>query len=198
MTDDLSSCTDDPFGYRDDLNDAWTDPGLGGPSRAGDLAAYRLALAQGRCRLCGIEPGSGQGGPLAPELANAAARELTRQVGEWAAEAERLSERWNCASEPAEADEWCARLLGARMDAWAAGVSIDDAFRVSGADFLGQAIDATRSAIDRFDDRLEAQTNALANVTGTRLLDNWRASLAPAVRKNTPWWLAGRIEEAAR
>src|SRR5437588_12822022 len=130
MSHELSVCADDPFGYRDDLSDARSDPDLGVAGPVGDLAAYRLALALGRCRLYGIDPGSDLGAPLTVELAAAAARELVRQVADWTAEAERLGERWDSASDPAEADEFCARLLGARMDAWAAGGSIDEAFHV--------------------------------------------------------------------
>jgi hypothetical protein len=194
---------DDPFGCRDDLRDALADPDLNTSGEAAEGAAYRVARALGRCRLYGIAPGDDLDGVMPPPLAEAAASELTRRLASWADEAGRLGDRWDAAVDPAEADNLCAGLLGARMDAWAVGVALDEAYLdavaedAAGANSLGAAIDRASDALDRFDQALEGQTEVLATITGTNLLTGWRALLAPTFGEDLPWWLDGRLEEAA-
>jgi hypothetical protein len=203
MKSDLSMFADDPFGYRDDLRDALSDPELSEPAPAGDRAAYRVARALGRCRLFGVAPGDDLDGVLPAPLAAAAAAELTRLLTTWADEARRLGERWDAAIDPSEADNLCAGLLGARMSAWAVGVALEEAYLDCAEEdparaALAAAIDGMQDALDRFDEGLEGHTDVLATVAGTKLLEGWRTQLAPAFREDLPWWLDGRLEEAAQ
>jgi hypothetical protein len=203
MTHDTFDIPDDPLGCRDDLRDALADPDVRASGSDGQRAAYRLAVALGRCRLFDVAPGDDLDGVPPPPLAVAAATELARLLEIWATEAERMDERWDAARDPAEADELCAGLLGARMDAWAACLVLDEAYHDCAAEGspqlgdVGAALDRTHAALDRFDEALERQTDVLATITGTRLLDNWRALLAPAFAEDLPWWLDRRLEEAA-
>ncbi len=203
MTHDTSDIPDDPLGCRDDLRDALADPDVRASGPAGERAAYHLAVALGRCQLFGVPPGDDLDGVLPSPLAVAAATELARLLDGWAAEAQRLGERWDAARDPAEADDLCAGLLGARMDAWAASLVLDEAYHDCAAEDaaqareVGAALDRAYAALDRFDEALERQTEVLATITGTRLLDNWRALLAPAFAEDLPWWLDGSLEEAA-
>jgi hypothetical protein len=195
---------DDPLGCRDDLRDALADPDVRAGGPAGENAAYRLAVALGRCRLFGVPPGEDLDGVLPPPLAVAAAAEMTRLLTDAAAEAERLGERWEAVRDPAEADDLCAGLLGARMDTWAASLALDEAYHDSTAEGspeapdVGAALDRVYTALDQFDRALERQTDVLATITGTRLLENWRALLAPPFAEDLPWWLDGQLEEAAQ
>lgn len=201
---------DDPRGCREDLRDALTDPDLakvGGDGQTapdGARAAYRLALSLGRCRLFGVEPGDELDGILPVYLALAAVAELTRLLQGRAEYAASLAERWDRAVDPAEADNWCAGLLGIRMEAWAAGIALDEALLDgeqeggSLASVLAEAIDRFHDALDLFDAKLQEQVAILATITHTHLLDNWRALLAPVYQEDLPWWLDGRLEEAAR
>ncbi len=200
----------DPLGYRDDLRDALTDPDLdkvgtdGGAELDAARAAYRLAVALGHCRLFGVDAGEERDGVLPPHLALAAASELARVLRTWAELAADLGTRWDTAVDPAEADNLCAGLLGARMEAWATGLALDEAQQDCAeegdarAAALAGAIDRVQDALDSFDTALEAQAEVLATVTGTRLLDNWRALLAAPYKEDLPWWLDGRLEETAR
>jgi hypothetical protein len=203
MTDDPFEIPDDPLGCRDDLRDAVADPDVRTAGPGGERTAYRLAVAMGRCRLFGVAPGDDLDGILPASLAVAAATELARCLDGWTAEADRLGERWDAARDPAEADDLCAGLLGNRMDAWAASLALDEAYHDGAAEGspqvedVGTALDRAYAALDRLDEALERQTDVLATITGTRLLKNWRALLAPAFAEDLPWWLDGRLEEAA-
>jgi len=202
MNDELLPFADDPYGYRDDLRDALTDPDLKALGPDGERAAYRVALALGRCRLFGVAPGDDLNGVMPAPMATAAASDLTRLLLAWAAKAGRLGELWDATDDPAEADNLCAGLLGARMSAWAVGFALDEAYAdcLEGdpaRSALAAAIDRMQNALDPFDEELERHSDVLATVTGTRLLDGWRAFLAPAFREDLPWWLDGRLEEAA-
>jgi hypothetical protein len=165
---------------------------------------YQLAVALGRCRLFGVEPGEGLLTTLPPHLALAAAAELTRLLGGWADLADRLEEAWLAAVDPAEADNLCGGLLAVRMNVWAADTAIDEAHQDAlvkvdpRAAALGAAIDRVQQARDVFDQKLTAQMDILSTAAGTHLLENWRALLADLYKEDLPWWLDGRLEEVAR
>ncbi len=209
MVETIYPFLDDPFGCTEDLRDALTDPDLekvgndGQTGPDGARAAYRLALTLGRCRLFGVDPGEEFDGVLPSRLALAAASELTRLLLSQSDEAANLGERWDRAVDPSEADNLCAGLLSTRMEAWAVGLALDEAQEDceeeerSHASALADAIDRVQDALDRFDVPLEAQTEVLATIANTRLLDNWRALLAAPYKDDLPWWLDGRLEEAA-
>jgi hypothetical protein len=188
----------DPFGYLDDLQDGWADPDLKAAGPTGNLAVYRLALAQGRVLLWGLEGGADLARPLPPELAASATSELGRRLEGWCVEAARLGERWDDAIDPAEGEEFCARLLKFRMDTWAVQTAIDRAVLAAPADVGDPASGRLESLVDQFDRALEAQADILSTLTGTRLLENWRGMLAAVYRDNLPWWLDGRLEEVSR
>lgn len=198
MTPELFVPDNDPFGYLDDLRDALADRDLfaGGATR--DFAAYQLALARGRCLLYGITAEGDLMRPLAPEHAAGAAGELCRELATWIDEAAHLGERWEGAVDPAEGDEYCARLLQFRMDLWAAEVALDRSLADTPGDTLEREVDRFDEAVGRFDLALEGQADLLSTITGTRLLDNWRAMLAEEYREDLPWWLDGTLEDAAR
>ena len=197
MNPELDVLENDPFGYLDDLRDSWTDPDLAGGGSEAAIAASRLTQAQGRCALFGIEMGE-LGRPLPSGSALVAVGELARQLETWRHEAETLGKRWDEAIDPAEGDELCARLLKFRMDIWAIQVSAYRAYLADANPDLAGALDQLEGAADQFDEALEAQADILSTLTGTNLLKNWRASLAPEYRESLPWWLDGSLEEVAR
>src|SRR5207253_3232913 len=96
----------DPYGCREDLRDALDDTDLEAVGSDGKAppeaasAAYEVAIALGRCRLFGVEPGEGLLATLPPHLALAAAAELTRLLGGWADLADGLGEAWLAAVDP--------------------------------------------------------------------------------------------------
>src|SRR5258708_6806786 len=111
MTDELFLLKYDPFGYRDDLHEAWGDEDLRAGGALAVAASYRLVLAQGRCLLYGTSAETDLLQPLSLEVAAAAADELIRRLDEWTKEAEHLGERWDEAIDPGEANELCSRPL---------------------------------------------------------------------------------------
>src|SRR5438067_379448 len=118
---------DDPLGYGDDLQDALADADLTATGPPGEKAAYRVALAFGRCRTHGIDPGEAIETVLPLERALAAARERERLLPLWTRESENLAECWQNVVDQSEADELCAGSLRLRADAWATGVALNEA-----------------------------------------------------------------------
>lgn len=184
--------------YRGDWLDAAADPDRNATGSAGEEAAYRLALARGRCRLFGVE--ADLGAPLTVVEATAALRESVRWLTLELKTAKELGPRWDNCVDPVEAEELVAGLLEQRMDAWAVGLAINEVFYAEEFPLreLTDAIDAEQSAIDAFDTALEEHLDILSTLAGTRLLDNWRARLASEYRESLPWWLDGCLEEEAR
>lgn len=133
-------------------------------------------------------------------LAVAGARRLVSLLGEAAREADHLPDAL-AGGLPEEAEDAAAGLVQARMDSWAAMLQLDDvAERESGGPGsapLGAAIDDFDAALERFDRALFARQAELGGLTGTNLFANLRSLLAPAHRDPLPWWLDGRIEDAA-
>lgn len=205
----------DPLGCRADLAEALAAPALsqleGSTPLSPEvpLAAYQVAVALGRCRLFGVDPGE-LDGTLPPDMALAAARQLAFYLSEWAhVHVPTLPQRWEDAADPTEAEEMCLELLEARMEAWAAFVAIDEAYAatlVAGdapphpetAARLAHELDDLPARLDALDNALAEQIPLLATAADTQLLNNWRALLAPAYRELLPWWLDGTLERAAR
>ncbi|MCL6502310.1 MAG: hypothetical protein K6T86_06455 [Pirellulales bacterium] len=205
----------DPLGCRADLAEALAAPALSQwegstpPSAEVPLAAYQVAVALGRCRLFGVDPGE-LDGTLPPDMALAAACQLACYLSEWThVDVPTLPQRWEDAADPAEAEEMCLELLEARMEAWAAFVAIDEAYAatlVAGdapphpetAARLAHELDGLPARLDAFDHALAEQIPLLATAADTQLLNNWRALLAPPYRELLPWWLDGTLERAAQ
>lgn len=103
---------------------------------------------------------------------------------------------WSRAA-PDEADALVARLLQARMDAWAATAELVAA--VDGLDdaAVAAAFEDFEDAVDRFDRKLAGRADLLATLVGTAVLDGWRQQLALAHNDPLPWWLDGRLEARA-
>jgi hypothetical protein len=208
MTDPHDTHADSP-GYVHDLRAALARPelrDLDRPEPPGDdarAAAYELALALGRCRLCGTEVGVNLPSTLSTPWPVAAAEVLEKYLGEWAEDARTLAERWERADDMVEAEDLCLGLLRARMEAWAVWVAVDDVYqdgleRGNADPRLASALDRLMDALERLDEGLREEIDLLSLAAGTNLLDNWRAQLAPRYRDNPPWWLDGTLEGAAR
>jgi hypothetical protein len=90
------------------------------------------------------------------------------------------------------------------MDAWAALVALYEAYEAgladgaAGVDDLDDDLNRVMDVLDEFDKDLARQTALLSLAASTPLLDNWRSWLAPEFLAEQPWWLDGRLEEAAR
>ncbi len=194
-----------------ELQRALEDPALAafdGPSAPGAeaaAAAYRVALCLGYCRLLGLALPDDLDGTLPAPEAIAAAQELTRHLAVWVQEAGDLPSRWDTAA-PGVEDHYCADLLKARMDAWAAYLAITEAYDdclvqdEPAAQDLGQALDRLVDALDRFDQTLQQPEilALLSTLAGTPLLDNWRQSLGVPDGRFLPWWLDGTLEQEDR
>jgi hypothetical protein len=193
---------DDPAGCRPALREARLALRQAGSSTQGEWCA--LAVALGRCRLFGVEPGDDLDGTLKVTQARTAASELARELADCAARGKVLGEKWDRTSDPDEALELVCSLLEDRLDAWAALVALDEAYEAGladgapGLEDLVSDLERVMDALDRFDESLEGHLALLSLATATPLLDNWRAWLAPEFAEERPWWLDGRLEEAAR
>jgi hypothetical protein len=168
------------------------------PSPPACQAAYRLALALGRCRLFGCDAGAADG-TLPVEVAAAAGVDLCNWLELWRTHAERLGEDWDAAP-PVEGELICGDVLSARMSAWAALAAIEEAYfdavdnDLQGKDSLEKTLDQVLDRLGKFDDALHQQQELLATLTATHLLDNWRRELGPEYREMLPWWLDGTLE----
>ncbi len=201
----------DPLGWLEELRDALDDPAVDTfthealPSPEVRRAAYRLSVAIGHCRLFGIEPPDDTDGTLPAAEAIVAAEKLREFVEAWTEDARQLGARWD-EEEPEVGEALCAEVLEGRMEAWAAFVSIDEAYydcklaREPVATQFDAALDRLLDALDQFDDVLQEPDNLalLSMLTGTELLKNWLRLLAGRYREVLPWWLNGTLEAAER
>ncbi len=195
--------------WRLELQDALAQPGLAGfdagaaPGPSEKRAAYRLAVALGKCRLFGVALGP-LDGSLAPSLGLAAAEQWLHYLPEWASDAQRLEDDCQRADDEVEELDRCADLLVARMESWAAFLAIDEAYQESVETAWAEharfaaVLDEAFAALERFDAELSACADLLSAVAGSRLLENWRKLLAEDFRHSLPWWLGGGLEHEAR
>jgi hypothetical protein len=196
-----------------------------GGGQAAEAAAYAVAEALGRCRLFGVEPGDDLDGSLGVALATAAARGLARFLRQWTQDARRLGEQFDKAEGPEE-EELCIGPVERRLEAWAAFVALEEAYQglpdepgvmedvriILGQDAPEYGGDVEEDAataafrmafakageeLDAFDKALESQVDLLSLAAGTRLLNNWRAMLAPPFNEMPLWLLDGCLEKAA-
>jgi hypothetical protein len=201
-----SPSSSDPLGIVEELRCALSQPEL---AEANDLglrssvparqAAFELARALGRCRLFGVDAGD-LDGSLPAQVALAAASEFVEWLATAIADAERLPRDWEACDEPFEADDLSLDLLITRMDAWAAFLTIDEAYqkaieaRSPAAGEFHAPMDQVLDALNRLDQQLLQRTDYLEVAGETELLDNWRHLLADEFRVAWPWWLDGRLE----
>jgi hypothetical protein len=192
MTVEPKRFSEDPFDCRGALRSALSDRDREAGGAAGKRAAYRMVVALGRCRLFGVAPAEDGGGPPPADTAARAATELADLLDVWTAEALHLEESWESARDPAEADDLCAGLLAAHIDARAALLVIEDVLGAAGC----TAVVARLSAFERaLRGRREAEL--LSTVVGTRLFDNWRSCLSGAFQGRFFRWI-DELEETAR
>lgn len=200
----------DPFGCRAALVEALAQPELDLMAESDSaevedvrVAAFQVALALGRCRLFGVDAGEDDGF-LPIQWAYSALDHLDALLREWCDDARQLASRWNEAETFKEADELCVELVEARMEAWAVCVAVDDALEDACVTAepcvseLSRRLRETMDCVDRFDEALQREPELLSTVTETRLLENWRMSLATPYRDMPPWWLDGTLETAAK
>jgi hypothetical protein len=168
------------------------------PLHAEELC-YWPALALGRCRLFGVNPGDESDFTLAPEPFSHASSWLMKRLRvliRWAGDIEQRRDRGG-----AYVDQNLAlELLEARMDAHATYLSLDEAYAAARAtaqpqaDAMARRLKQVRRMIDLFDGNLQNQIPLLRLAASTRLLENWRRLLAPPHRTLPPWWLDGCLE----
>jgi hypothetical protein len=199
----------DALSYQEALRAALSDAGLDaiGPTGEGPpaalRAALRLACALGWCRLLAVTPGDLDGSLTVP-WALAGARALGREVDRSIQDARSLGPRWDQSDDPLEGEDLCVGLLQNRMDAWAGYVAIDEAYlgcledRDERTEAFTAAVHDLLDRLSAFDQALQAEVELLSLATNTTLLDYWRQGLAEEFRDPLPWWLDGRLEEAAR
>jgi len=201
----------DPTGWRYELELALEAPELEafdsaevpGPEAA--AAAFRLALCLGYCRLFGVELPADIDGILPAREAMAAAEELIAHINHWVQEARELPSRWDTAP-PGTSEDYCADLLQACMDGWAAFLAISEAHedcvvrKEPAAQDFDRVMDRLLDALDRFDDTLREPEiiSLLSTLAGTELLENWRKMLGIPGEKFLPWWLDGTLERESQ
>ncbi len=201
----------DPMSWQHELQLALEDPVLSvfqtgqTPGPEARAAAYRVALCLGYCRLLRVDLPEQLDGMLPASEAMAAAEELIQNIQVWKAEARQLPARWDEADAGVE-DQYCADLLAARTDAWAAYVAISEAHQdcvtqrePAAADF-DRVLDRLLAALDEFDDVLrEPEILALlSTLAGTPVLTSWRQMLDIPNSDYLPWWLDGTLEQESR
>jgi hypothetical protein len=173
-------------------------------NRAALESAYQLALALGRCRIFGTNPGPDLDGTIPASLALAAARELLVLLEGWKEEANSLEQSWLACKDSFQTENLCMEILADRMDAWAAFIAIDESCsrKCEGNDAaseqFSEVIDTLTDSLEAFDDALAKHEDLLSCVTETPLLENWRQELSTPYRETLPWWLDGRLEDTAR
>jgi hypothetical protein len=160
-------------------------------------AAYRSAIALGRCRLLGSSRAELAELALAPAVGMSAARELALRVKQWSQQAKSLPFDMRGATAP-RASDLCMGILEARLEAWAAYLAIDESYSAAvdradaSTDAFSQAVDAVLDGLAAFDDAIqfaEPLVTTAAAAPGSRLLDNWKKLLAAPYRQSPPWWL---------
>jgi hypothetical protein len=195
----------DPLGLVREFRDAASDSRLDGPDEA-DIraAAGELAIALGRCRLFGTDPGPDDG-TLTYELTRDAAYDLLDRAEEHLSEFLDLRQR-RLHRLTADLDEHLFDMLEARMDLWAGSVAVAEGLEAAqrdqpqGAADLEAIVQIMVEAIRKLDLTLLRSQRLLSRIAATPLLENWRGMLAEPYRSQLPWWLDGRLEkiEAAR
>ncbi len=172
-------------------------------------AAYAVVRYLGYCRLYGIELPTDVNMRITERLLLylfvPASVELIRRIKFAISSAKELSARFDDA-EPLEDIKLCTSALHLLMQIWAATLALEEGYRF----YLTKTCDTESKLAQQFDRVLE-QVHSLDSVlqqgesirllsvaTSLPLLENWRLMLAAPFREQSPWWLDGRLEEAAR
>jgi hypothetical protein len=175
-----------------DLFDTW---GVDSP--------YRLALDQGRClifadTLTGALAGGGAGAesapaPLSKGLAFAALQELVDRLPAWIEQAQSTQARADACVDTSERFEVLRTMLSILTDAFAVSRITDrDLLDHLGDEDVAKLMGRFQLLFDQLSDSLESQREVLAELNGTRWIENMREALRPEYRgdsPNAPWWL---------
>ena len=160
----------------------------------GEEADRRLEamVAVGYCHLYGGEPVE-----FPAEWAWQAARSLQRVVMEATMAAGYLPTAVADVGQK-EAEEIVAALLFSRMNIWAA---MEGLFTViNGGHLINDDVcDLVQPGLNALDDMLRDNLELIGSLVDTKLLAHWRRGLGEWRSRLSllPWWLAGRLEEAA-
>ena len=198
----------DVLGCSTDLIQALTQPELSEikseqpVSPGSQRASLWLAVALGRCRLFGADPGD-HNGVLPAWIAIAAANELsiqlrrlTDKIREWAEQVEQQE------SDVMDDGLDVGHIFFLWMDIWAAFEAIDEGYDacVTAEDEAEKEFRHILDSLNRESESLneEAQnhTDLLCVVAETELLSNWRSFLVEPYKGLVPWWLDGTLETA--
>lgn len=175
-----------------------------------ELRAEAVALVEalGFCRLFGTAlPDELQDrfrSPLPPELLVPASLGLLDVIETAREEASTLPERFDEA-EPIEDRSLCNSVLHLLMDTWASFIVIDEEYQLHLEEVhsldtpFGNLMRQILDAFDRLDEAVQQdeQIKLLSIATELPLLDNWRKMLVEPYSDVLPWWLDGRLENAA-
>jgi len=199
----------DPLECRAMLAESLADPALACfakgilPDDASRHAAYIVAVSIGRCRLFGIGTDREMDGALPLAVAHAAVQWMFLGVCHGLrAGANGLPKRLNEAI-AVEAEDLCLDLLAGRLNAWAAQVALEEAYRAEddGAELdakkLAGALDSLAGELLLVDDALRAVAIELTLAASGYLLENWRGLLAPEYVEIAPCWLTGELAQLA-
>ena len=167
-----------------------------------EQAALWLAVALGRCRLFGVDPGD-LNGVLPQRTAIAAAAECSRQLRHWTENFGAFARRCDNGDVDSDCDLEAGHFLFIRMDIWAAVIAIDEAYEASLLD-KGASTGRFRRVIGQlavdsrtFDTVMQDNMEVICMAANTELLKNWRDLLAPPYRNALPWWLDRTLEAVA-
>lgn len=168
-------------------------------------AAFDLALALGKCLICGVQLPEELDGTLPAPEAAAAAQVLASFCEELCQLIESLDERWQAAETSEEAELLLAEVFEGLMETYAVMEALSQTYLALLDDndpdlerFLphfDRAVAATRKLDDKAQD--EEVLALLSMVVELPLYENWKNALAEPYASAPPWWLAGVLEEAA-
>ncbi len=203
------SMISDPLGCEDDLLRALSRPELsafdnedGRIDGANERAALWLAVALGRCRLFGVDPGENNG-VLPQRTAIAAAVECSRQLRHLAESVYALARQWDAGDIDADSGLEAGQFLFVRMDFWAAAIAIDEAYEAALLDrnaVTGEFRRVIRQLTadgQALDSSMQENTDIFCTAANTEMLDNWQGLLASPYLDALPWWLDETLEAVA-
>ncbi|MEO0132939.1 MAG: hypothetical protein ABIK73_08435 [candidate division WOR-3 bacterium] len=169
-------------------------------------AAFDVALALGKCIICGVKLPEELDGTLPAPEAAAAAQVLASFCEELCQQIESLDERWQDAETSEEAELILAEVFEGLMETYAVMEALSQTYLALLDDndpdlerFLphfDQAVAATRKLDEKAQD--EEVLALLSMVVELPLYENWKNALAEPYASAPPWWLAGVLEKAAQ
>ncbi|MCS7238204.1 MAG: hypothetical protein NZ899_08045 [Thermoguttaceae bacterium] len=170
-----------------------------------EAAAYELALALGRCAICGVDLPEEIDGTLPAPEATAAARRLAEVCKDLCELIKTLGERWEEAETPEEGELLVAEVFEGLMETYAVMEALSQAYLAMEEDddpnlrrFIIE-FDRAAEAIRQLDEKAQDPEvlPLLSMVVDLPLYENWKSSLANSFASAPPWWLSGILEATA-